>query len=111
MRAVGMVLRARFRLFWKSWLALGLLVAVAGGFVLTTAAAGHRTAAAFPGFAARHGYDAIVYTGKDLPNLGQDPEVAHVTPVRMPFYDQPGCSCHRQIYTGAFSVREVPPCR
>ena len=27
----------------------------------------------------------------------------------MPFYDQPLCSCHRQINKGAFAVREVPP--
>ena len=27
----------------------------------------------------------------------------------MPFYDQPLCSCHRQINTGSFAVREVPP--
>jgi hypothetical protein len=58
-RAVVIVLRARFRQYWRSWLALSLLVAVAGGFVLTTAAAGQRTAHAFPGFAARHGYDVI----------------------------------------------------
>jgi hypothetical protein len=40
-----MVLRGRFRQYWKAWLALGLLVAVAvaGGFVLTTASAGRRT--------------------------------------------------------------------
>ena len=62
MRAVVMVLRVRSRQYWKSWLALSLLVALAGGFVLTTASAGHRTADAFPGFAARHGYDAIVYS-------------------------------------------------
>src|SRR5207248_10903446 len=41
--------------------------------------------------------------------LGRQPEVAQVTPVRMPFYDQPLCTCHRKIYTGSFSVREVPP--
>ena len=27
----------------------------------------------------------------------------------MPFYGQPGCSCHRTINNGAFSVREMPP--
>ena len=64
MRAVVMVLRVRFRQYWKPWLALSLLVAVAGGFVLSTASAGHRTADAFPGFVARHGYDVIVYSGK-----------------------------------------------
>ncbi|HEX5290390.1 MAG TPA: ABC transporter permease [Streptosporangiaceae bacterium] len=109
MRAVWLVLVAGFRRQWRSWVLLGLLVAVASGFVLASTAAGHRTDAAFPRYVASHGYDAIVYTIKDLPELGQDPEVAQVTPVRMPFYDKPGCSCHRQIYTGAFSVREVPP--
>jgi hypothetical protein len=109
MRAVWLVLVAGFRRQWRSWLVLGLLIAVASGFVLAATAAGGRTDSAFPRYVASHGYDAIVYTIKDLPDLGRDPEVAQVTPVRMPFYDQPGCSCHRQIYTGAFSVREVPP--
>ena len=40
MRAVVMVLRGRFRQYWKSWLALSVLVALAGGFVLVSAAAG-----------------------------------------------------------------------
>ena len=35
-----MVLRGRFRQYWKSWLALSVLVALAGGFVLASAAAG-----------------------------------------------------------------------
>ena len=109
MRAVWLLLVAGFRRQWRSWVLLGLLVAVASGFVLASTAAGRRTDSAFPRYVASHGYDAIVYTIKDLPELRQDPEVAQVTPVRMPFYDQPGCSCHRQIYTGAFSVREVPP--
>ena len=67
-----MVLCGRFRrCYWKSWLALGLLVAAAGGFVLTTASAGHRTADAFPRFTARHGYDVIVYSGQPLPQLAR----------------------------------------
>src|ERR1700733_11416722 len=40
MRAVVMVLRGRLRQYWKSWLALSVLVALAGGFVLATAAGG-----------------------------------------------------------------------
>ena len=32
-----------------------------------------------------------------------------MTPVQMPFYGQPLCSCHRTISYGEFSVREVPP--
>ena len=34
--------------------------------------------------------------------------MAQVVPVQMPFYGQPGCSCHRTINNGAFSVREIP---
>ena len=37
---------------------------------------------------ASHGYDAIVYTVKPLPK--RLPGVAQLTPVQMPFYDQPG---------------------
>ena len=85
MRAVAMVLRGRFRQYWKSWLALSVLVAVAGGFVLATAVAARRTAAAFPGFAARHGYDVIVYSGQPLPQLARLPHVASVTPVPATF--------------------------
>ena len=53
MRAVVMVLRGRFHQYWKSWLVLCGLVAVAGGSVLAVTAAGSRTAAAFPGFTSK----------------------------------------------------------
>ena len=106
MRAVWVVLVAGFRRQWRSWVLLGLLIAVASGFVLAAAAAGKRTDAAFPRYVASHGYDAIVYTVKPLPK--RLPGVAQLTPVQLPFYDQPLCSCHRQINTGAFGVREVP---
>jgi ABC-type lipoprotein release transport system permease subunit len=106
MRAVWLVLVAGFRRQWRSWVLLGLLVAVASGFVLAATAAGRRTDSAFPRYVASHGYDAIVYTVKPLPK--GLPGVAQLTPVQMPFYDQPLCSCHRQISKGSFSVREVP---
>jgi hypothetical protein len=80
-RAVVMVLRGRFRQYWKSWLALSVLVALAGGFVLASAAAGRRTAVALPGFTARHGYDVIVYSGTPLPQLARLPHAVAVTPV------------------------------
>jgi ABC-type lipoprotein release transport system permease subunit len=111
MRAVWLILAAGFRRQWKSWLLLTVLIAVASGFVLASTAAGRRTDSAFPRYVASHGYDAIVYTVQPLPQLGQLPEVAQVTPVQMPFIGRPGCSCHRQITYGAFSVREVPPGR
>jgi putative ABC transport system permease protein len=107
---VVMVLRGRFRRYWKSWLALSVLVAVAGGFVLITASAGHRTADAFPGFVARHGYDVIVYNGKKLPQLSRLPHVTSVTPVVVTYNEAVGCaSCHTPIDTRNFLVNEVPP--
>jgi ABC-type lipoprotein release transport system permease subunit len=109
-QAVVMVLRGRFRQHWKSWLALSVLVAVAGGFVMTAAAAGRRTAAAFPEFAARHGYDVIVYSGQPLPQLTRLPDVASVTPVLVPISRALRCaSCRKPIDTENFLINEVPP--
>ena len=105
-----MVLRGRFRQYWRSWLALSLLVALAGGFVLIAASAGHRTADAFPRFAARHGYDVIVYSGKPLPRLARVPHVSSATPVPVTISDTVGCaSCRKPIDTNNFLVNEVPP--
>ena len=81
MRAVVMVLRARFRQYWKSWLALSLLVAVAGGFVLTTASAGHRTAHAFPSSRRGMATTSSCTAGRQLPQLSRLPHVTSVTPV------------------------------
>ena len=85
MRAVALVLRVRLRQHWKSWLALAALVALVGGFVMAAAVTGRRTAAALPDFTARHGYDALVYSGQPLPGLARFPQVARVTPVLAPF--------------------------
>jgi hypothetical protein len=105
-----MVLHGRFRQFWKSWLALGLLVAVAGGFVLIAASAGHRTADAFPRFAAQHGYDAIVYSEQPLPQLSGLPDVSSVTPVSAASSADVGCaSCRQPIDAANFLVNEVSP--
>ena len=109
MGAVWLVLAAKLRRHWRSWLLLSLLIAVASGVALAAAAAGRRTDSAFPRYVTSHGYDAIVYTIRPLPGLARLPEVAQVTPVRMPFYGHPRCSCPRRINEGAFSVREVPP--
>jgi len=109
-RAVVMVLRVRSRQYWKSWLALSLLVAVAGGFVLTTASAGHRTSHAFPEYAARHGYDVIVYSGHRVPQLSRLPHVTSVTPALVTYNGAVGCvSCRKPIDTRDFLVNEVPP--
>ena len=109
-RAVVMVFRGRFRQHWKSWLALSVLVAVAGGFVMSAAAAGRRTAAAFPEFAARHGYDVSVYSGQPLPQMTRLPHVASVTPVLVPISGALRCpSCRKPIDTENFLINEVPP--
>ena len=110
MRAVVMVLRGRSRQYWKSWLALSVLVALAGGFVLASAAAGRRTAAALPGFTARHGYDVIVYSGRPLPQLTRLPHALAVTPVPATFAVTLGCaSCRKPIDTDNTLINEVPP--
>jgi FtsX-like permease family len=110
MRAAVMVLRARLRQFWKSWLALSLLVAVVSGLVLAAASSGRRTAAAFPGFVARHGYDALVYGAPRLSRVTSVPQVAQVTPALLPFAAIPSCpSCRRPIDYGAFGIFEVAP--
>src|SRR5262249_42281020 len=63
-RAVAVLLRAQVRQHWKSWLALAALVTLVGGLVMAAASTARRTAAAFPGFLARHGYDAVVYSAR-----------------------------------------------
>ncbi len=110
MRAVVMVLRARRRQYWKSWLALSVLVAVIGGFVLAAAVAGRRTAGAFPGFVARHGYDAVVYAGHARLRPADLPPGAQVTTALLPYAAPPRCaSCRKQINYGAFAIFEVAP--
>lgn len=110
MRGVVMVLGGRFRQHWRSWLALSVLVAVVGGFVLAAAAAARQTAAAFPDFVARHGYDVVVYSGHPLPQLARLPSVASVTPVLAPFTVVPRCSsCRKPIDASNFGLWEVPP--
>jgi FtsX-like permease family protein len=110
MRAVAMVLHVRLRQHWRSWLALAALVALVGGLVMAAAATGRRTAAAFPGFVARHGYDAIVYSGHPLPGLARMRQVTLVTPIGAPFAFPGRCaSCRKPLDSSDFDVFEVPP--
>jgi ABC-type lipoprotein release transport system permease subunit len=108
MGAILLVLAARARRYWRSWMLLGLVAAIGTGVVLAAVTAGRRADSAFPRFAASHGYDAIVYSVQPLPKLGTLREVSLVTPIRAPFHGQPWCSCGRQIDQGAFAIREVP---
>jgi hypothetical protein len=111
MGAVVLMLRVRLRLHWRSWLALAVLVALVGGFVMAAAVTARRTAAALPGFVARHGYDALVYSSHPLPGLARIPQVTRVTPVLMPFSFADHCvSCSKQFGPSAsVQVSEVPP--
>ena len=69
MHAVQLIYRAELRRRWRSWLALALLVALAGGSVMAAVAAGRRTSSAFPSFVARYGYDALLESVKPLPSV------------------------------------------
>lgn len=84
MRAIRVILAARFRIHWRGWLVLTLLVMIGTGAVLTSVTAGRRADSAFPRFVASHGYDAIVYSSKPLP-LAHLPSVASVVQLKAPF--------------------------
>ena len=92
MRAVGMLLHGQLRQHARSWLALATLAALVGGLVMAAVVTARATAAAFPGFVARYGYDDVVYTARPLPQLARMREVARVTPVRAPFVAAVGCA-------------------
>jgi hypothetical protein len=110
MRAVGMVLRAQLRQYGKSWLALAMLVALVGGLVMAATATARTTAAAFPGFVARYGYDSVVYTGRPLPQLAKIPQVTQVTPVHVPWVAAVGCaSCAAINASGSLDAFELAP--
>ena len=110
MRAVTLLLRAQLRQHGRSWLALAVLVALVGGLVIAAAATGRRTAAAFPGFVAQHGYDAIVYSAHPLPSLSRIPQVTRVTPVQAPFVAGVRCTgCGAINASMSAGVFEISP--
>src|SRR5882724_5581757 len=101
MSAIAVILAARSRRYWRSWLALALLIAIGTGLVLAATTAGRRADSAFPRFVAAHGYDAIVYTSRPLP-LATLPEVAQAVQITAPFQASPWCSCGKTINDGDF---------
>ena len=110
MRAVGMVLRAQLRQHGKSWLALAVLAALVGGLVMAATVTARATAAAFPDFLARYGYDDVVYTARPLPQLAKMPQVTQVTPVHAPWVAAVGCaSCAAINTSGSFDAFELAP--
>lgn len=58
---LSFLLRTSARRRWRSWLLLGLLIALVSGLVLAAATAGRRTSSAFPQYEAAHGYDGFLY--------------------------------------------------
>jgi hypothetical protein len=103
-----LLLRARFRHRWRSWLPLWLLVALASGLVLAGVAAGHRTATAFSRYEAVHGYDAYLFGFKPIPGIAALPEVASATPVSVFGIGIPTCACSRPIGNSQFTVAGTP---
>ncbi|MGO9963604.1 MAG: ABC transporter permease [Acidimicrobiales bacterium] len=103
--AFGCELRRR----WRAWMAVAILISVAGGIVLAAAAAGRRTEAAFPQFVAAHGFDADVYAGRPLPILAKLPGVISASEVRGPDNGQPTCDCTYPINPTDFGVLVVSP--
>ncbi len=109
MGAIGFVFGAEFRRRWRSWLILAALIAVVAGLVLAAAAAGRRTATAFPRFVAAHGYDFAVLNFKPLPGLAKLPEVASVTPAGYLFNGNLICACTRGINSANVSIIDLSP--
>lgn len=110
MGAVRLVFGAEFRRRWRSWLILVVLIALVGGLVLAAAAAGRRTATAFPRFVSAHGYDVYIYNQKPVPGLSRLPGVSSVTTIGNPASGQPSCACTtRAINPSNFYINELSP--
>ena len=97
MGAAAFAFRAELRSRWRSWLAIALLVAVVGGFVLAATAAGRRTTSAYPQFVATYGYDATVFATRQVPQLERLATVASATAMVSPSNGQPTCLCTHPI--------------
>ena len=110
MGAVRLVFGTEFRRRWRSWLILVVLIALVAGLVLAAAAAGRRTATAFPRFVASHGYDVYIYNQEPVPGLSRLPGVSSVTAIGNPATGQPLCACTtRAINPSNFYINELSP--
>ncbi len=110
MGAVRLVFGAELRRRWRSWLILVVLIAVVAGLVLAAAAAGRRTATAFPRFVASHGYDVYIYNQRPVPGLSRLPGVSSVTTIGNPASGQPTCACTTHaINPSNFYINELSP--
>src|ERR1700689_295369 len=105
---VRLLFRTEARHRWRSWLLLGILVALTTGLVLAGVSAGRRTAAAFPRFVATYGYDAVTYGSKPLPQIARLHEVKSVTALSSPATAVPSCACSHTISQEDFNLYVAP---
>ena len=108
MRAVLLVVAARFRRGWRAWLLLALLIALVSGVAMAAATAGRRAASAFPRYLAEHGFDVAVYSARPLPGLAGLPEVRQVIRGALPFDGPLTCDCPRPLSQADLTVRVLP---
>jgi ABC-type lipoprotein release transport system permease subunit len=109
MAVIRMLLGASFRHRWRSWLLLGLLIALVSGLVLTATATGRRAGSAFPRYEAAHGYDAFLLSINPITTLSALPEVTSATLVPVLGGVSPSCVCSHPISSSDFNVLEVTP--
>ena len=112
MALLEMLLRASFRRRWRSWLSLCLLIAVLSGLVLAAAAAGRRTATAFPRYEAAYGNDAFLFSEGTPPDMAKFPEVRSAILEKYPLMGNVTCDCDRPLQASQnneFNVGELAP--
>ena len=109
MAVLSFLLRTSARHRWRSWLLLGLLIALVSGLVLAAATAGRRTSSAFPQYEAAHGYDGFLYGISPIPKISTLSEVTSAQLVQLPEGGSPTCSCSRPINNNNFSLFEAAP--
>jgi FtsX-like permease family len=107
MAVIAMLFRSELRHRWRSWLMLGLLIAVVGGLVLAGIAAGRRTASAYPQFVKAYGYDASTFSPDSLSGLRSLPDVVSVTRENATLVGPPTCSCGHVINPSDFGLVEI----
>ena len=123
LRVAGPVLRAEWRARWAGWLALALVVGLAGGVVLTAAAGAQRTGTAFARLLqASHAADvSVVANGNgqaydqalarlpEVSGLGQGPAGTRSGTCPWSCPVAPGCppSARRSARTGGSAPRSI----
>ena len=108
MGAVALAFRADVRHRWRSWLAVAVLISIAGAIVLAATAAGHRTENAFPQFVSAHGFDAVVYTLPPVPEVAKLPGVVSATDMIGLDNGRPTCACSHPINPNNFGIFQIP---